>query len=110
MPPDSPGAPDDAADNVKIPGPLAVWQGIAAGLGGLLISAVVTTNKLEERSVADQRSMAEMRGQLSTLVSQVQQLALDVAVLRHQSATKINGNGNANGEIPINGPFRHSRN
>lgn len=68
----------DAAD-APMPGALAVWQGLAASLGGALLASVLGVAKLEERSVADQKVIAELQGEVRTLVVQVQALSAELA-------------------------------
>lgn len=68
----------DAAD-APLPGALAVWQGLAASLGGALLASVLGVAKLEERSAADQKVIAELQGEVRTLVVQVQALSAEMA-------------------------------
>lgn len=68
----------DAADT-PLPGALVVWQGMAAALGGALLASVLGVAKLEERSQADAKTIAEMQGSVKALVEQVQALSIEVA-------------------------------
>jgi hypothetical protein len=65
--------------DMKIPGSLAIWQSLAAALGGALFASVLGVNTLQERSAGDQKTIASMQGQLTALVVQVQTMSTELA-------------------------------
>jgi hypothetical protein len=42
--------------DAKLPGPIAIWQAIATGFAGMLLTSVIATNKLEARRTQHFRS------------------------------------------------------
>lgn len=65
--------------DTPIPGALVVWQGMAAALGGALLASMLGIAKLEERSASDAKMIAELQGEVRTLVAQVQSLSVELA-------------------------------
>jgi hypothetical protein len=78
---------------VKLPGPLAIWQGLATSLGGALLASIMGVNALQERSLADQRTIVALQGEVRTLVAQVQTLAVEVGRQGERiEAIRVQGN------------------
>lgn len=70
----------DEMREARLPGGLGVWQGGALGVGGMLLSAVIGTNVMQERMAADRAALVKLEGQVSVLVTQVN--ALNVEIVR----------------------------
>jgi uncharacterized protein YlxW (UPF0749 family) len=92
MPADSPAK--EESNPIRLPGALSVWQAVATGFAGMMLTSVIATNKLEERSIADQRNIANLQGEVRSMNSQIQTLAVEVARLSQQVASSTNSNTN----------------
>lgn len=62
-----------------LPGSLTIWQGAATAFGGMLITSLLTVNKLDERSTQDRANIAELKQQVSALSVTINGISVEIA-------------------------------
>jgi hypothetical protein len=62
-----------------MPGGMTIWQGLASGLGGALLAAMLSVSTLQERSQADQRQIQAIAAKVDAMLAQMHSLNLELA-------------------------------